>query len=265
MTHIEEDLQRANEEIVGPMPVIESAPECVVDLLRGISFNGREQTRAEVRELTGNDEEHIARYKKPGEVFDAVISLGTVRIGELDLAGMPLAERQGHLRQLLVGERDMLFLTIARVTYGDDRRFPVVCNMCGREQDLGVKISEDFKPKVVTDVDERSFRFKTHKGDILEARLATGADQIEVLKKEGLTPAEMNTTLLSSCILSLNGSMIVDPLNFSRGMTMRDRQKLISELVDRQPSVDLVVKFPCIGCQEEQQASFGWLDFFRLQ
>lgn len=44
---------------------------------------------------------------------------------------------------------------------------------------------------------------------------------------------------------------------------MRDRQRMLTEMSDRQPSVDLTVKYPCFGCQEEQQATFGWLDFFR--
>lgn len=265
MTDIEENLQQAKEAIVGPVPTIDPAPDCLVDLLRGLQHNGRDQKRAEVREMTGNDEEQLARYKRQGEIFDAVIALGTVRVGDIDLASMTLAERQGHLRQLLVGERDVLFLNIARVTYGDVHRFPFTCTACGRPQDLGVTISEDFKPKVVNDVNERSFQYRTSKGEGLEVRLATGADQMEVLRKDGMTTAEMNTSLLSACIISLNGGMVVDPLAYAKGMSMRDRQGLLQALVDRQPSIDLTIKFPCHGCQEEQQISFNWLDFFRLQ
>jgi hypothetical protein len=264
MTDIEENLQRAKEEIIGEVPMIDTAPDCLVELLRGLPHNGHDQKRAEVRELNGNDEEHLARFKKQGEIFDAVIALGTVRIGDIDLAGLSMTERQGYLRQLLIGERDVLFLNIARVTYGDERRFPVTCTACNRSMDLGVSISEDFKPKVVNDVDERSFQYTTTKGDRLEVRLATGADQMEIFRKDGLTMAEMNTLLLSACILTANGSMIVDPPSFAKNMPMRDRQGVIDALIDRQPSVDLTIKFPCHSCQEEQQVNFGWLDFFRL-
>jgi hypothetical protein len=118
---------------------------------------------------------------------------------------------------------------------------------------------------VVEDIDERSFNYRTSRGEALEVRLATGADQMDVFRKEGMTTAEMNTMLLSSCIISLNGSMIVDPLGYAKSMTMKDRQQLLDEMVDRQPSVDLTIKFPCHGCQEERQISFNWLDFFRLQ
>jgi hypothetical protein len=136
--------------------------------------------------------------------------------------------------------------------------------MCGREQELGYKISEDFKPRQVENLNEQSFEYTTRSGQVLEVRLPTGEDQLEVLRKEGVTAADMSTTLLAACILSVNGGLIVDPLVFARSMTMRDRQLLTNQMVDRQPSVDLTIKFPCHGCQEEQQVTFAWLDFFRL-
>lgn len=258
------DLARAREEIAGPLPTIDDAPDCMVPLVRGIVLNGRDQRTAEVRELTGNDEEALARYKKPEDFFDAVVAMGTVRLGDIDMTTLPFAERQAHLRHLLIGERDAIFLGIARVTYGDDRRVPVTCRMCGREQELGYKISEDFHAREVKHLDERSFKYTTSKGQELEVRLPTGEDQLEVLRKDGVSPAEMSTTLLAACILSVNGGLIVDPLVFARSMTMRDRQLLTNQMVDRQPSVDLTIKFPCHGCQEEQQVTFAWLDFFRL-
>ena len=85
-----------------------------------------------------------------------------------------------------------------------------------------------------------------------------------MLRNEGISTAEMNTTLLSSCILSVNDGVVVDPLNFARSLPMRDRQALVTEMVEHQPSVDLTIKYPCFGCQEEQQSTFAWLDFFRL-
>ena len=267
MTDIDQlqaDLDQAKEEIAGPVPTIEAAPDCVVDLLRGLPFNGKVHKRAEVRELTGIDEEALARYKKPEEVFDAVLAHGTVKIGDVDLASLPLGERQGILRTLLIGERDILFLNIARVTYGDERRFPVKCIVCGREQDLGVTLSEDFKATSVENIEGRGFTFTTSRGMKLEVRLATGEDQMTIFAKDGLSTAEMNTQMLSACILSVDDVIVVDPLNFARSLPMRDRQALVIEMVERQPSIDLTVKYPCFGCQEEQQQSFNWLDFFRL-
>lgn len=260
---LDADVQRAQEEIVGPVPTIAPAPDCVITLPRGLPHNGTMQTKAEVRELNGNDEEALARYRKTEDIFDAVIALGTERVGDLDLSNLPLADRQAHLRQLLVGERDWLFLTVARATYGDDRTYPYTCQDCKKEQDLTVKISEDFVPAI--NKEASNFTYTTSKGVELEVRLPVGADQLEVLKKEGTSSAEANTKLLALCVLSVNGAVVVDPLNFARGLPMRDRQDLITKMLDRQPTVDLVVKFECMGCAEEQQVTFGWLDFFRPQ
>ena len=74
-----------------------------------------------MRELTGVDEEAMARVKDITEIYDTVLGLGTTRIGEVDLASLPLPERQGLLQQLLLGERDMLFIGIVRMTYGDHK------------------------------------------------------------------------------------------------------------------------------------------------
>jgi hypothetical protein len=198
------------------------------------------------------------------DYFDGVIALGTVKVGELDLSPLPLGERQGLLRQLLVCERDAVYLNVAKATYGDTRTYPITCNLCKREQDLTVSITDDFKvDEVAKSTDVRNFKHTTSKGFEVEVRLATGSDQLEVLKKDGITVAEMNTIMLSNCIVSVNGGMVVDPPAFARELPMRDRQALAAELVKRQPSIDLDIKYTCIGCQEEQQASFGWLDFFR--
>ena len=97
----------------------------------------------------------------------------------------------------------------------------------------------------------------TSHGMKLEVRLATGEDQMAILGKDGLSVAEINTQMLSTCILSVDNSIVVDPLSFSRGLPMRDRQALVKEMVDRQPSIDLTIKYPCFGCQEEQQQSFS--------
>lgn len=259
---LQENITRAKQEMAGPVPLIPDAPECNVVLPRGVTYQGARQREAEVRELTGVDEEALAKIKRPEDTFDAVVTRGTVRIGPLMLEQVTLAERQHYLRNLLIGEREMLFVAIAQVTYGDERTYPVTCPACQRDQDLHVKLSEDFKPREVSS-EMGDLVFVTSKGLKLEYRLATGGDQLEVLGKDGVTAAEMNTILLSQCILSVDGAMVVDPINFARSLPIRDRQGMLTELVERQPNVEMTVKYDCFGCGEGQQISFGWLDLFR--
>ena len=57
-----------------------------------------------------------------------MLTRGVVRIGDLALEDLPMAERQGYLRSLLIGERDILAMEVAKATYGDTRLFPYVCS-----------------------------------------------------------------------------------------------------------------------------------------
>ena len=260
-TTAEEDLARAKKEIAGPVPLIEASPDCLVTLPRGLTYNGSRHTDAEVRELTGVDEEALAKLRRPEEVYDAVVLHGVVRIGTVRMEDMPNDERQHYLRSLLIGERDQLFVAIARVTYGDERKYAVSCPRCQREQDVILTVSEEFHPRK-GDLTS-PFEYTTSKGFKLEYRLATGAEQLSVLSKDTITAAEMNTILLSECILSVDKQMVLDPVNFARNLSIRDRQELLAILVDRQPSMELKVTYECLGCLEEQQFTLGWLDLFR--
>jgi hypothetical protein len=259
----EEDLAKAKDVIVGDVPTIAETPENRIVLPRGISANGKWNATCEVRELTGVDEEALAKARKADETFDLMLVRGVTRVGELDLSRMDSGESRGWLGKLLIGEREMLFLAIAKATYGDERKYEYKCKDCGLAQTLTVRISEDFKPQEIPDIREKAFSYTTTKGQKITYRLATGDDQAEVLRKQGATTAEMNTTLLSSCITEVDGTLVVDPMFFARSLSMRDRQAILSDMVAHQPTINLLVEFPCDGCGEGQQVTFGWLDFFR--
>ena len=260
---LESQLAAAKEAMVGPVPLIEPSPDTHIDLPRGLNYNGRVMKRAEVRELTGVDEEALSKCKKTSDTFDTVLTRGVVRIGDLALEDLPMAERQNHLRGLLIGERDLLAMEVAKATYGDTRLFPYVCGLCNYKQDLKVSITEDIKLKEMDEnVEDRHFDFSTSRGMTLKYRLPTGNDQMEVLSRD-MTMAEQNTLILSNCVTQVEGGPVVDPMNFARGLSMRDRQALLKEMVDRQPTLTWEVRFPCLGCGEEQQVSLGWPDFFR--
>ena len=258
----QEQLTQAKEVIVGDVPTIADVPETMLTLPRGIPINGKWHARCEVRELNGVDEEVLAKVRKPEETFDTMLVRGVVRIGELDLSKMD-GESRGWLGKLLIGERELLFLAIAKATYGDERKYEVTCRNCGLELTLKLNISEDFKAKEVPDIRDRTFTYTTSKGDRLNYRLATGDDQAEVMRKDGASVAEMNTILLSSCITEVNDGVVIDPVNYARSLPMRDRQAILAEMIAHQPNVDLTITYPCEGCGEGQQINFGWLDFFR--
>ena len=257
------NLQRARREIAGPIPIIDDAPLVTVTLPRGLFYNGAWQRVIEVRELTGADEEALAKLRDPTEMYDAVIGRGTVRAGDQDLSQMSPVERGVLLRQLLIGERDMVFHAVVRAAYGEERRLPMRCQFCEADQEMVLKLSEDFKPRTVPDIDQTSFSMTTPKGTVVEYRPATGADQKEILDRKGLTTAEQNTILLAACITRINGQVVVDPHGFALNLSVGDRREILKALLDRQPTIDLTVKLPCLSCGEENTFALTWADLFR--
>jgi len=265
--HVEEptvaDLDRARQMTVGDVPTIQESVEPYVELPRGLMHNGSWQKRAMVRELTGVDEESISRVKDITDIYDTVLALGTVRIGEVELGALPLTERQGHLGQLLLGERDQLFIGITRATYGDHKKLLYTCQSCGEKQELTVVLSEDFLMETVADIERTEFEFTTNKGERILYRPAVGADQMEALKRKNATLAEQNTIMLSRCIKEVDGKLVVDPTNYARNLPLRDRSALLNELVTRQPNVNMTVTVDCVACREEQVIPLGWADLFQ--
>jgi hypothetical protein len=260
---IQEDLRQAKEQMAGPVPLIKDSPDTTFTLPRGLYFMGQWQKSVVIRELTGVDEETLAKVPDQLAFFSTVIALGVQSIGEVDLGSLPLAERKGHLSQLLLGERDMLFVQVVQVAFGNAKDVTFACTMCAVEQTMSLILSEDFKAKIPEDVETAIKTYVTSKGDVLEYRGAVGADQEEALAKKGSTLAEQNTIILSHCITKRNGEMLVDPLNFARNLGIKDRQALLKALVERQPEVDLVLQTKCVSCGGDQTVALGWGDLFR--
>ena len=161
------------------------APDTSVSLALGLYHNGEYHTTAEVRELTGADEEALARVKDEVASFSTVIALGTVRVGPVDLESLPLAERRGILGGLLLGDREQLFLNIVRVTFGDTKQIAFRCTHCDAEQEVDLLLSVDF-PQSEGDVSSRVFSHVSTQGLDIEYRLATGTDQEVVLEQAGV-------------------------------------------------------------------------------
>jgi len=251
--------------MAGPVPLIPDAPDIVYHLPRGLYHSGTWQTEVQLRELTGADEETLAKAKDPVAFFSLVIALAVTRIGEVDLAEHNVNEKRSMLSELLIGEREQLYLQAAAVSFGNSKEMQFTCTNCEADQQMTILLDTDFPPREVEDIDKTSFVYTTSRGAELEYRPALGSDQDEVLSRKGITLAEQNSILLSRCILRANGQMLVNPLTFVRGLAMRDRQQMMALLVQRQPSISLDLRTICSTCGSEQTIQLGWGDIFRSQ
>jgi hypothetical protein len=259
----QQTLREAKEAIAGPVPLIDDAPDPVIKLPRGLFHSGIWEREAVCRELTGVDEEALAKATTPYQYFNTVLALGVTSIGSFDLSKHSVPERQYFLNDLLIGEREQIFLKVVQVSFGNSRDIGFTCQSCGVAQEVHLLLDTDFPPTKVENVDATTLEWTTSKGEVLTYRAALGSDQEEVMDKKGLSVAEQNTLMISRCVTKRNGDLVTDPMGFARSLSMRDRQKFLELLVERQPQIDLNVTTTCASCGASQTLGMGWGDFFR--
>ncbi len=52
-------------------------------------------------------------------------------------------------------------------------------------------------------------------------------------------------------------------VTFAQNLSMRDRDGLLREMLDKQPSIDLNVRTSCAACGEEVPLGIAWGTIFR--
>jgi hypothetical protein len=229
-----------------------SKPE--VKLPGGFIENGEVVKTVEVRELNGVDEEAIAKAPTTGKALNLLLQRGLVKIGSREAT-------YEDLDQLLSGDRDAILVGIRRVTFGNTVDFAVQCESCSEIQEVSVDLSEDVPMKELDG--ERAWTVKTKKNTI-DVSLPTGATQKKLLENSDKTAAEINTILLSGCVLSVNGMPSMGASTVLN-LGMAERAKVVEEIINRIPGPRLgeVVK-TCKACGEKMSTPLSLVDLFRV-
>lgn len=233
------EIEEVLKNTIADYPTPDLPPDDLVLLPAGL-LTGQDLTKSViVRELTGEDEEALARAVQNNNVFhyvDTILEHGTVKIGDTDPEDI-----RKNLRNLLIGDRDAVLLGIRRATYGDEISIPEwVCPACGELADISMTL-EDIPAREMDDPAESSvFTVKLRRGRSARVRLANGHDQAAVFENPKLSQAERDTVLLSRCVLTLtyeDGSErnLAGFPSLARGMSMADRKTILRELAERQP------------------------------
>lgn len=262
---VEQDLKPSVQDVMaGDIPAIRDPEDPVIRLPRGYLHNGKWQTTSSVRELTGADEELLARKKNPLDYFDSVLALGVEHLGDVDLLAQPMSERERILSQLLTGERELLFLAVLRATFGNERDLQFQCGSCGSDYTTTLLLDHDFVLKDTLGFDPPStYEFTTSKGDVVEYRLVNGADQRAAASKPNATVAEQNSLILSATISRVNGDHMINRDDYVKTMSMRDRRDLINDMEERQPEIDNELELECQSCGVKNKILLNWGDLFR--
>lgn len=261
-----EDTAKAIDSLFNERESIELPGDTQVQLWAGMKMStGDIAMTAEVRELTGDDEEALARLSR-GNLHPAVLWLKTQQ-AMLERAVVQVGTEAPTPRALLdlcVGDRDALLLGIRRATYGDDLEMrELLCPKCRQNFDVIIELNKDINYRSVEDPNQRSFEVTLHKGSQIELRHVTGADQIEAVGDGSRTVPEQNTVLINRCCLKMDGRPLIPGSNFARRLGLRDRKIITDFLVDHRPGPMLwEVQVPCSNCDEVSPLALATSDLF---
>jgi hypothetical protein len=200
----------------------------VVDLPGGyILPTGEVTTTAEVRELTGRDEEAILKAPNLGKALIAILNRGVVSVGAI-----PASEEL--LDQLLIGDRDALLLGIYRATFGDTVELSGYDVKSGQVESVTVNIAEDIIHKILTDpIEQRKFTVKGVKNQFV-VMLPTGLAQKEMAASLDKSVSELTTALLYHCVKEINDNPVYS-IEQIRNLGLMDRKLISEELTTRAP------------------------------
>lgn len=241
--------------------LISRPPECQVSLPGGlVTVEGDLVQDAEVRELTGADEEALAKAdiaKSPGRFVAVLLKRGVARLGDEE------PPSPTTLDALLIGDRDTLILAIRRATYGDTLDFSTRCMFCMEGLDMEIDLANEVPIKPMEDPAKRQFEVELRRGRVAVVELPVGADQIHVLAMVNKTVPEMNTMMISRCLKSLDGMPMMG-LEAARSLGMADRQTILDFLGENQPGPKYEeVKAQCPACERDVPLRIDLADLFR--
>lgn len=234
---------------------VQLPPDTEVRLLGGLydPFNGLIET-AEVRELTGVDEEAISKIADPGKALLTILERATVKIGD-----EPASKEM--LDALYAGDRELILLAIRNATFGTKVKLgPGSCIHCGVEQVFNIDLTTDVPMKELDG--EREFTVQCKAGEVVVS-LPKGGTQKAMVTSTDKTAAELDTILLKNCIISINGQPVISPETV-RNLSLKDRRDILEEITNRNPGPQLnEIKKACNSCGQEVPLPLTLADLFR--
>lgn len=257
-----ESTEKDEHEGMVAVPFIPTPPDVMVRLPGGgvRGPDGVFQDEAEVRELTGEDEEALSKIdpvKNYGRYVQTLVRRGTVRLGGVTEVTDDL------LGELLVGDREMLTLAIRRATYGDELKVNLACPSCVSAVEATYDLATEIPISRLDDPSQRQIDVGLRRGRKAVVSIPTAADQDACLALSGKTRSEINSMLLGRCLVTIDG-MAAQSVAVAKNLGMQDREVLLEALMSVQPGPRYEeVMVGCPGCNEEFPLRLGLLDLFR--
>lgn len=237
-------VQQATAEPVSSGATVTAPSDNLVTLPGGYISNGEVIKTAEVRELTGRDEEAIARSAGTPRLFSSILSRAVVSIG-----GTPANEEM--LDSLLSGDRDALLLGIYRMTFGTVAEVQAWCGGCREAKTVGIDTYSDIKTKTLVDsIEDRNFIVKGKKSEYL-VTLPTGVTSKLLAADPDRNYAENLTILLEQTVLQIDGRPSLGKFQI-QNLGIVDRNKIATKIAERNPGPQFEdITVTCPDCESE--------------
>lgn len=257
MSSLEAQANQVNAALEDPPPEMGAAPQPVVDLTIGIEVAGEWATTAIVRELTGEDEEHLAAFESKKDLLYAEYMSEVLKLAVVSIGDTLVKKNPSIIQQLTLADRDTLYLGIVKATYGSTRELRTSCPACKADNDILISLEEDFPIKKPDFVPQEGIEVTTHKSSY-RLRLPTGDDMINVQKATN-SVAEFNTHVLANCVI-FDGKPPKDKIAWAKKLNVGERKKLIDTLLSIEVGPDMKgVNAQCAACKEEIPLVFDWV------
>ena len=233
--------------------------ETMVNLPGGyISSAGEVIRSAEVRELTGRDEEMVSKSSNMTRAFQTILSRAVVSLGDIE-------PNEQMLDQLLVGDRDALLLGIYKATFGPTAELPAYCEGCKEVKTVEVDVDRDIEVKFLNDpIRDREFTVKGRKHEYTVV-LPTGAtSKVLTNNAENKTLAELQTILLEQTVTEID-EVVVLSKGQVQNLGVADRRKIRDEITERAPGPQFsTVVVICPDCEGEVAVPINLGALFRF-
>lgn len=246
------------EEVIEPASIKSPSFSNLVTLPGGyVSPTGEVIREIEVRELTGKDEEAIARANDSAKLFTTILTRGTVKVGKDDAT-------EAILDRMLAGDRDATVLGIFKATFGTTADVNAYCAGCNEIKTATVDLESDIKSRVLLDpVEDRVFTVES-RGKVFKVTLPTGVIQKELIASGSKSIPELTTMLLEQTVLEIDGKPVYHAQQV-RDLGVVDRRAISDAIAERNPGPqleDVITECPDCGGKVVVPINLGTL--FRL-
>lgn len=233
--------------------------------------NGTTHKEVEIREITGYDEEQLAKAEvrqNVGKLMTTLLASVVVRIGELTPKDMNKTKWEKVFRSLPMGDRDTCIKEIRVFTNGEELELNLKCEGCKSKITHFADLVEDIETRSL-EVDALEVPFtlpkgiKNKEGQVFKEgtlRLVTGEDQEALDATARKNPGAANTELIARVVNEISGYGKIG-LSDVRGMSVRDREYLIKLVNKYQFGPKFEISFSCPSCGEEIETGVHPVNF----